>query len=424
MPKILKMSPYFYPEQVSSSHMTRDLNEELFRFGYTIENYVPTPSRGITKALRDKYKGIKLEELDDGHTIVHRFFMFPEGKNPLQRAIRYILVNLVQYKKGSQAEGIDLIYAGSTPPTQGLLCAKVKRKLVKRYGHNVPFVFNLQDIFPDSLVNAKMTHKGSLIWKMGRKIEDYAYRNADIIITISEDFKENILAKGVPESKIKVIPNWVNTENVYAVNRDDNILFHKYHLDPSLFYICYSGNIGHSQNLELLLSVAKRIREELPSVHFVLIGEGAAKEETKQKIESEKIDNITMLPFQDYSLIPHVFSLGDAGLIISKPGVGGSSVPSKTWSIMAAERPIIASFDINSELAKLITISETGIVADAGDEAALIEAIRLLVNDFNKRLKMGSNGVKYLKEHANKEMSVRQYLSAMNEVLGISEARA
>lgn len=397
--------------------MSRDLNEELFRHGYTIENYVPTPSRGISKEVRDQYKIIKYQELNDGHTIIHRFSMFPEGKNPIQRALRYVLVNLIQYRKGSHAEGVDLIYAGSTPPTQGFLCAKVKRKLSKRYGHNVPFVFNLQDIFPDSLVNAKMTHKGSLIWIIGRKIEDFAYRNADIIITISEDFKENILAKGVPESKIRVIPNWVNTENVYMVKRKDNVLFPRYHLDPSLFYICYSGNIGHSQNLDLLLSVAKKIREELLSVRFVLIGEGAAKEEMQQKIEAEKIDNVIMLPFQDYSEISHVFSLGDVGLIISKPGVGRSSVPSKTWSIMAAERPIIASFDKSSELAKVIASSKSGVVVDAGDEEGLLEAIRFLANEPEKRREMGLNGIKYLKEYANKEKSVSQYLSVIADAL-------
>ncbi len=420
MPKVLKLSPYFYPEQVSSSHMTRDLNEKLFRSGYTIENYVPTPSRGITKEVRDKYKKVKYDAMDDGHTIVYRFSMFPEGKKPIQRALRYVLVNLVQYRKGSNAKDINLIYAGSTPPTQGFLCARVKRKLSKRYGHNVPFVFNLQDIFPDSLVNAKMAHKGSLIWKIGRKIEDYAYKNADIIITISEDFKENILAKGVPESKIRVIPNWVNTENVFPVKREDNVLFPRYNLDPSLFYICYSGNIGHSQNLDLLLSVAKKIREDIPSVRFVLIGEGVAKEATKRKIETEKIDNVIMLPFQDYSEISHVFSLGDVGLIISKPGVGGSSVPSKTWSIMAAEKPILASFDEDSALAKLIISSNSGIVAKAGDQKTLIEAIKVLYNQRDNNEVMGKNGSEYLRQHFDKDKSVKAYLDVFNNALTLS----
>ena len=202
MIKMLKLSPYCFPEQVSSSHLSRDLNAAYADAGIVIENYVPTPTRGVTKEIRQKYKKIKYEERNDGSIIIHRFAMFPEGKNPLQRALRYVCVNVAQYFKGSRAQGIDLIYSASTPPTQGLLCAKVKKKLSKRYGHNVPFVYNLQDIFPDSLVNAKMTRKGSLIWKLGRKIEDYTYRHADRIITISEDFKKNIMDKGVPEEKI------------------------------------------------------------------------------------------------------------------------------------------------------------------------------------------------------------------------------
>lgn len=416
--KILKLSPYCFPERVSSSHLSNDLNKAYKEAGIETEIYCPTPTRGIDEETRKKYKKIKYEERYDGYVKIYRFSMFREGRNPIMRAIRYILCNIIQYFKGCQAKNIDMIYAGSTPPTQGLLCAMVKRKLSKKYGHNVPFVFNLQDIFPDSLVNAKMTHKGSLIWKIGRIIENYTYRNADIIITISEDFKKNILAKGVPESKIRVIPNWVNTENVYHVKREDNILFPKYDLDPALFYICYSGNIGHSQNLDLLLSVAKKIREEMPLVRFVLIGEGAAKEDTKKKIEIEKLDNVFMLPFQDYQEISYVFSLGDVGLIISKPGVGGSSVPSKTWSIMAAERPVLISFDKDSELAKFITLSKSGIVADAGNEEAMIDAIRLLANNPDMCREMGMNGKKYLKECADKEKSVCQYLNVMKEVLG------
>ena len=415
MIKMLKLSPYCFPEQVSSSHLSRDLNAAYADAGIVIENYVPTPTRGVTKEIRQKYKKIKYEERNDGSIIIHRFAMFPEGKNPLQRALRYVCVNVAQYFKGSRAQGIDLIYSASTPPTQGLLCAKVKKKLSKRYGHNVPFVYNLQDIFPDSLVNAKMTRKGSLIWKLGRKIEDYTYRHADRIITISEDFKKNIMDKGVPEEKITVVPNWVNTDDVYPVARENNVLFERYKLDRSLFYICYSGNIGHSQNLDMLLDAAQKLKDELPDVRFVLIGEGAAKESLAQSINERELGNVILLPFQDYSEIAHVFSLGDCGLIISKPGVGGSSVPSKTWSIVAAERPVLASFDKTSELAKLISEAHAGIVADAGDEEQLIDAIHVLYYNIDSRKEMGKNGKKYLSEYASKDKSVKQYLSVITE---------
>lgn len=414
--KILKLSPYFYPEQVSSSHLTNDLNRAFAKAGIVQENYVPMPSRGVSDEVRRAYKNKKTEVLNNGSIIVHRFPMIKEGKNSLQRALKYVLTNIVQLHKGKKAKDVDVIFAGSTPPTQGLLCAKVKKKLSKRYGHNVPFVYNLQDIFPDSLVNAKMTKKGSLIWKIGRKIEDYTYRNADKIITISEDFKANIMAKGVPEKKIVVIPNWVNTDNVYPVERKDNILFDRYNLDRDKFYICYSGNIGHSQNMDMLLDVAKEI--DIPDVRFVLIGEGAAKEEVQRKVESEGISNVIMLPYQDYSEIAHVFSLGDVGLIISKPGVGGSSVPSKTFSIMAAERPILASFDEDSELCKLIKEVGCGVVADAKSKDELIKAIKELKSNDVERRQEGLRGKKYLMEYQNKDKCVSRYVETLRSVVG------
>ena len=88
----------------------------------------------------------------------------------------------------------------------------------------IPMIYNLQDIFPDSLVASDLTRKGSLLWKIGRKIENFTYKNADKIIVISEGFKKNIMEKGVPESKIEVIYNWVDENEVIAVERNSNIL--------------------------------------------------------------------------------------------------------------------------------------------------------------------------------------------------------
>ena len=161
---------------------------------------------------------------------------------------------------------------------------------------------------------------------------------------------------------------------MYHIDRKDNVLFERYNLDRDKYYICYSGNVGHSQNLELLLNAAKAVQKELPDVRFVIIGEGAAKEDLAGMIAAEGLTNVILLPFQPYEEIAHVFSFGDADLIISKPGIGGSSVPSKTWSIMAAERPILASFDEDSALAKLIRAQDCGIVANAGELDSLVAA--------------------------------------------------
>lgn len=412
--KILKLSPYFFPEHVSSTHLSKNLKEGYLKAGFYIENYVPIPTRGVDYETRKKYSKIKYEELEDGHVIVHRFFMFQEGKNSIQRAIRYILVNFLQYLKGTKAKDIDVIMGASTPPTQGLLCGLVKRKLSKRYGKKVPFVYNLQDIFPDSLVHTGLTRKGSLLWKIGRRIEDFTYRNADKIIVISEDFKKNIMAKGVSEDKIVVVPNWVDTDDVYPIARKDNVLIERYHLDPNKFYITYSGNIGYTQNMDMLLDAAKEITNG--DIRFILIGEGAAKVEVEKRVREENIKNVIMLPFQPYADIAHVFSLGDAGLIISKPGVSNNSVPSKTWSIMSAARPVIASFDEESELCSIIRRSESGLCVPPDDPQALKNAILKLYSDKEKRIKFGKNGREFVLKNLTRETGTAKYVQVVREV--------
>ena len=157
--------------------------------------------------------------------------------------------------------------------------------------------YNLQDIFPDSLVGTGLAKKGGFLWKIGRVIENFTYRNADKIIVISEDFKRNIMAKGVPEDKIVVVYNWVDEEAVKHVPREENALFERYGLDKNKFYITYSGNIGLTQNMDMLLDVAKELESET-EIQFVLIGEGAYKNRVKEIIAERNIINVTLLPFQ------------------------------------------------------------------------------------------------------------------------------
>lgn len=222
-------------------------------------------------------------------------------------------------------------------------------------------------------------------------------------------YKQNIIKKGADKNKVHVVPNWIDTCEVFPVSRNDNPIFDRYKLDRNKFYICYSGNIGHSQNMNLLLDVAKQIKDE--EIRFVVIGDGAAKVEVEKRIEAEKITNVVMLPFQPYEEIANVFSVGDAGLIISKPGIGGSSVPSKTWSIMAAEKPILASFDQDSELAALIKKVGCGIVCPAGEKNSLIKAILKLKSENNTN--MGIRGRHYVTNEISKKKCVDKYLKIL-----------
>jgi len=408
--KILKMPPYYEPEQVASSHLTKDLEESCINDGFDIEIITPTPSRGVTKDIQKKYRVIKYEKKYGGKIKIHRFAMFGEGKNPAWRAVRYIACQIIQYIKGIKVKNVDVITGGSTPPTQGVLCSLVKKKL------KVPFIYILQDIFPESLVSTGLSRRYSLFWKIGRVIEDITYKNADIIIVISEQFKNNIMAKGVPEDKIRLIYNWVDENKIVPIKRDDNFLFDKYNLDREKFYITYCGNIGHTQNFELLVDVAKDLNE-YEKIHFVLIGEGAYKEKLERSLGKNKINNITLLPLQPYEYIAHVFSLGDVGLIISKPHVGTNSVPSKTWSILSAERPVLASFDVESELGSIIKSSDCGIIVPPDSKRALMDAILRIYNDKFLFMEKGKKGRQYILNNLTRSYGTKQYIRVINEVL-------
>ena len=406
--KILLLPAYFYPEQAASSYLGDNIRHALCDAGFKLELYTPVPTRGITDKIRNEYKKRRIEHWYNNKLEINRFSMYQEGNNPIMRALRYVLCWSKHLFYGLKAKNIDLIYLSSTPPIQGVLGGILKK--IKK----VPFVYNLQDIFPDSLVGTGLAKKGGLLWKIGRVIENFTYKNADKIIVISEDFKRNIMAKGVPEEKIEVIYNWVDEKAVVDVPREENVLFDRYNLDRNKFYISYCGNIGLTQNLQMLTEVAKAL-ESNEDIQFVLVGNGAYKQELEKIIKERNITNITLLPFQPYEEISHVFSLGDVSLVISKPGVGENSVPSKTWSILSASRPVLANFDEN-ELKTIIEKNNCGIFTKAGDKVAFTDAILKLYNDRELCKEYGRNGREFIMKNLTREIGTKKYVEVIKSI--------
>lgn len=410
--RVLCLTSYHYPEQAASLYLYDNLYESMVENGMRVDIVTPMPTRGISPQQRKEYHAKRTESFYDGMMVVHRFPLISEGEKPLLRAFRYFMQCVKHFNRGSfsrDARDCDVIFAASTPPIQGAMTSFVKKFNKK------PFVYNLQDIFPDSLAGTGLAKKGGLLWKVGRVIENFTYRNADKIIVISEDFKKNIMAKGVPEDKIVVIYNWVDQNAVVDVPRSENILFDRYGLDRAKFHITYNGNIGLTQNMDMLLEVAKAL-EANEDIQFVLVGNGVYLDQVEQIIKDRNIGNVTLLPFQPYEEISHVFSLGDVSLVISKPGVGANSVPSKTWSIMSASRPILANFDEN-ELKTIIEENNCGIFTKAGDKVAFTDAILKLYNDRELCKEMGKNGCKFVMENLTKEVGTQKYVDVIKNVV-------
>lgn len=408
---ILYLKPYHFPEQLSSSYLGEQSREAFINAGFRVIIYTPTPSRGIDKDTIRHYKHVRTESFRDGRLVIHRFHLFAERKNTLSRALRYLILCVNLFFKGvfaKDARSADVIMVSSTPPIIGPTAA-----LIKKFRH-IPVVYNLQDIFPDSLVGTGLAKKGGLLWKVGRKIEDFTYRNADKIIVISEDFKRNIMAKGVPEEKIEVIYNWVDENAVVPIAKEDNTLFEELGIERGPFYVVYAGNLGHAQNVQVLLDAAMKLQGET-GIRFLIFGTGGLKNDYEKFVKEHELNNVRFFPLQPVEKVSQVYSLADASLVSCKKGLGGSAMPSKTWSILSAGTPVLCSFDGGGDLQHIIEDNKLGLFSEAGDFDALAENIKRLFNDRQMCREYGANGRNYILNNLTKEIGTSRYVEVLRQ---------
>ena len=278
----------------------------------------------------------------------------------------------------------------------------------------IPFIYNLQDVFPDSFVGAGMTSEGSIIFKIGKKIENFTYRYADRIIVISNDIKENIVKKGVDPEKIIVVPNWIDSETVRPIRKEEIYLYEKFGISNDKFSVVYAGNLGYAQNIEVIIETAKKLKNQ-NEIQFLIFGKGAQEEEYKKLAAG--LDNLKFFPIQPYSEVSYVYSLGDASIVPCKKGFGGSAMPSKTWSIMATGTPVLASFDRDTEMERIISVERTGLFSVAGDSEQLAANILRLYEDQELRKELGTNARKYVTDHLERSICTRKYIDTIMETL-------
>lgn len=364
--RILFLDAYFEPEQIAFTHLESDLLEKLSDENNQIDVICPVPTRGVSADTANEYKKRKKEELYNNHVHVKRFSAPQEGKNPLIRAIRYFWCNLRTYQLGVKIMDSELVFCNSTPPTQGWIAGKVAGKL------KVPFVYSLQDIFPDSLVTTGLTRKGSLLWKIGRRLEDKTYSRCDEIIVITEAMRQNLLEKGVSESKIHLISNWIDTDKTKPICREDNRLFDEFAIDRSKFIVLYAGNFGEAQGAEIILEAAEKL-QDYKEIQFVIFGGGSGYEKVCHK--AGNLDNVFIHPLMPQDRISEVYSMGDVAVVTARKGVGRSGMPSKTWSIMACNTRVIASYDLDSDLCRMIQKYDAGLCAEPENVIELVKAI-------------------------------------------------
>jgi colanic acid biosynthesis glycosyl transferase WcaI len=323
---------------------------------------------------------------------ITRVHPFPgrDKSNLLRRALGFgaysLLAGVFCLRVGGWFRRSGAVIAMSPPLTLGLtgwVASRLRR---------CPMVFNIQDVFPDAAVETGAISNRAII-AAARWLERVSYRAADAVTVLSDDLSDNVVAKLGRSDTVHVIPNFVDTVAIVPADRST-----PYRAALGLGdgpVVLYAGNVGFSQSLELLLTAAR----ELPDVVFLVNGNGAA----RASLEAAAAD-IANLRFADYiepDRLSELLATGDVHVVPLRRGLGRVSVPSKTYSIMAAGRPVVASIDPGTAVPRILEESGGGIAVAPDDPAAFTAAIRSLVDDPELGRRLGAHGRTWVEANAS-----------------------
>ncbi len=307
----------------------------------------------------------------------------------------FSILNLLAVKKG------DVLFL-RLPPLQlgvtGFFAKKLK---------GAKILLSVQDIHPDLSIESGLLKKS---WAIGlaKRFEKWIYHNSDEIVVISEGFKQNLREKDVSPARIKVIPNWVDTEILQPFPKK-NPLSQKLSLDKS-FVVMYSGTISLSSylSLEKVLDAASVLKNEV-GLRFVFVGEGLKKPKLVQKAKELELDNVTFLPFQPYEDLPFLLAASDVLIVPLDKGKTQLSVPSKLYNYIAAGRPILGLTDNTSEVARIVSDANCGLSVEPEDPGKIAENILEMKNSKENCKRFGHNARKYCIENYSKEKVLQLY---------------
>ena len=406
--RVTAVTSYYPPDFTSLSNYYKDIVTDLSSYGADVTLVCGIPTRLVTGEITKQYVKNPVEVINENLRIIRTGPPKSEGSNLVYRALYHIYRSWCVYRKAREIE-TDLYYICSAPPFLGVFGAWLSKR--------ARTIYDLHDMFPDTLVNSGKAKENSILVKVLRRVEKYIYKRNTHIRIISEDMAGTLRSRGVPDEKISIIYNWVDENAVTYIDRQSNPIFDSLGIPREGFYVCYAGNIGLLQNLTTLIDAAEILKEKEPLIRFIIIGDGAWKQEMLAQIRDKGLDNIRVFPMQDTELVPYVYNIADIGVVTIAKGVSKGSLPSKTWSIMSASRPVLCETDKGSELERMITGNNCGLCVPPGDVEGFAGTVMALYHDRELIVEMGRNGRTFVENNITRENSTKKIWACILNVV-------
>jgi colanic acid biosynthesis glycosyl transferase WcaI len=370
-PKTLLLTLVYKPDSVSTALLLADLTRRLDLLGHKITVVTTTPHYNrdevalAAQPLRPHW-GMQILRSDYGPIPVYHARVKPKGKRILARLVDYARFHALSFMASLSIGTYDIVLSPSPPLTIGIVAAALARLRGAR------FVYNVQEVYPDIAVSLGVL-RNKFIIRMLELLERFIYRRADVVVVISERFRKRILEKGVPAAKLQVIPNFVDVDVMTPRPRKNE--FSRAHGLDGCFVVLYAGNIGLTQDFETVLQAARRLAD-LPSVIFLIVGDGAQKSRLEQRVATEAVANVRLLPYQPAAQVPDMYASSDLCLVPMIAGTARDTFPSKIYTIMAAARPVVVCADADSELSWVVQESRCGYAIPPQRADLLEETVR------------------------------------------------
>lgn len=240
------------------------------------------------------------------------------------------------------------------------------------------FSFIVYDLYPDSLFSQGFVKRNSFLGRWWMTKNKQIFAKADCVFTLSEDMKKAV-AQYVAEDKIKIVYNWAHNEHMRPIDKKENVFLADLKLQDK-FIVLYSGNMGMTHDVDMLVDVADRLKEN-KTIHFLFIGEGAKKPIVEAKVARYGLENCSVFPYQPLEVLPYSMGAADLAVVTTDAKQSGLSVPSKTYTYLATGAALLCLAEENTELARLTRERKIGRCFVSQDLGGIARYILQMVSD-------------------------------------------
>jgi glycosyltransferase involved in cell wall biosynthesis len=294
------------------------------------------------------------------------------------------------------------------------LISIVAMRAVRR--RNAHLVNWLQDIYPEVAIQLNVPLLKSPIGRGISALRDRSLKAAQANVVVGQRMATQVLSRKILRSRVHVIPNWTDDEEISPFPRTDNPLRRQWGLEDK-FVVGYSGNLGRAHEFDTILTASQRLKDH-PRIVFICVGGGHSFDDLSRRVDQHGLRRtFRFFPYQDRSMLKYSLGVADVHWISLKPQLEGLIVPSKFYGVAAAGRPVIAISAKDGEIAQLVEQNACGVVIGPGDAKALADALIELSGDIERVAEMGRRARAMLEAHFTRRQAFESWRAVLDSVI-------